>query len=166
VRETHETSLHCNSLRARIGTWKYMRGRPFEPENKMGTGRPSGSRNRATVFREALDGSGEAIIRKIMRLALKSDPTAMRLCMERLLPLAKAPNSRFRLPPVATAANLMEAISAVTRAVAAGRLSAREGESVARIIESQRRMLETETFDARLRVLEGARPMIREGEER
>ena len=131
----------------------------------MGTGRPTGSRNRTTLFREALESGGEAIIRKIKRQALKSDPTAMRLCMERLLPLAKAQNSHFRLPPVETAANLMEAISAVTRAVAGGRLSAHEGESVARIIESQRRMLETETFDARLRVLEGARPSLRPEEE-
>jgi hypothetical protein len=55
---------------------------------------------------------------------------------------------------VETAANLIEAISAVMRAVAGGRLSAQDGESVARIIESQRRTLETEEFDARLRVLE------------
>jgi len=66
------------------------------------------------AFREALESGGEAIIRAIKREALKSDPTAMRLCMERLLPLAKAQNSHFRLPSVETAANLMEAISAVT----------------------------------------------------
>jgi hypothetical protein len=130
-----------------------MKGQ-FEAGNRMGKGRPHESRNRTTLFREALESGGEAIIRQIKRQALKSDPTAMRLCMERLLPVAKTPISRFRLPPVETAANLIEAISAVMRAVAGGRLSAQDGESVARIIESQRRTLETEEFDARLRVLE------------
>ena len=136
-----------------------MKGR-FEAGNKHGKGRRRGSRNRKTLFREALESGGEAIIRQIRRQALKSDPTAMRLCMERLLPVAKTPNSRFRLPPVETAANLMEAISAVTRAVAGGRLSPQDGESVARILESQRRTLETEAFDARLKALEEARQKL------
>jgi hypothetical protein len=133
-----------------------MKGR-FEAGNKMGLGRPRGSRNRATLFQEALEQGGVAIIRKIRREALKADPTAMRLCMERLVPVAKAKDSRFPLPPLESAAKLMEAISAVMRAVTAGKLSPQEGESVARIIEGQRRMFETEGFDARLRMLEEAR---------
>jgi hypothetical protein len=133
-----------------------MNGR-FEAGNKMGRGRQRGSRNRATLFQEALERGGLAIIRKVRREALKADPTAMRLCMERLVPVAKAKNSRFQVPPLETAAKLMEAISAVMKAVTAGKLSPQEGESVARIIESQRKMMETEGYDARLRVLEEAR---------
>ena len=86
----------------------------------------------------------------------------MKLCMERLIPVTKTPNSRFRLPPIETASDLTEAISALTQAVARGRLSAKEGESVAKIIESQRRTLETEEFDARLKVVEDARSHRRE----
>jgi hypothetical protein len=78
--------------------------------------------------------------------------------MERLVPLAKAPNASFQLPAVETAAGLTEAISAITEAVAEGELSPQEGESVARIVESQRRNIEVEEFDARLRnIEEGAR---------
>jgi hypothetical protein len=138
-----------------------MRGQPFTPGNKMGKGRPAGSPNRTTLFRETLEKGGLAIIRVVTRQALKSDPTAMRLCMERLLPVAKAPNNCFQLPPVDTAAELKAAISAVAKAVAEGLLSAQEGEAVARIVESQRRVLETEEFDARLRVLEKAPPKRR-----
>ncbi len=123
----------------------------------MGQGRPSGSRNRATLFQEALEKGGFAIIRKVRRQALKADPTAMKLCMERLIPVAKAQNSRFPVPRAETAAGLMEGICELLRAVAEGELSAQEGESVARIIESQRKMIETEGFDARLKVLEHAR---------
>jgi hypothetical protein len=59
---------------------------------------------------------------------------------------------------VETAANLTEAISAVTEAVAEGELSPQEGESVARIVESQRRNIEVGEFDARLKALEEASP--------
>ena len=131
-------------------------GRPFQPGNQEGKGRPPGVRNRRTVFQEVLEIDGEKIIEVIKRRALRSNSTAMRLCMERLLPLAKAPNARFRLPPVGTAADLTAAISAVTQAVAEGELSAQEGESVARIIESQRRNIEVAEFDARIRTLEKA----------
>jgi hypothetical protein len=133
-------------------------GRPFEPGNTAGKGRPPGSCNKKTIFQEALEKDGEEIIQKIKERALKADPMAMRLCMERLVPLAKEPNARFRLPAVETAANLTEAISAVTEAVAEGELSPQEGESVARIVESQRRNIEVGEFDARLKALEEASP--------
>jgi hypothetical protein len=125
--------------------------------NRLGKGRPKGRRNNATLFQEALEKDGLAIIRKIKLLALKADRMAMKLCMERLIPISKTPNSRFRLPGVETAAGLALAIAAVTRAVSRGRLSAKEGEAVAKIIESQRRILEAEEFDARLRALEGSK---------
>jgi hypothetical protein len=136
-----------------------MKGR-FGAGNQMGRGRPRGSRNRATAFQEALERGGFAIIRKVKREALKADPTAMKLCMERLIPVAKAQNSRFPVPKVETAANLMEALCGLIKAVAEGEMSAQEGESVARIIESQRKMIETEGFDARLRVLEKSRGRV------
>jgi len=65
-----------------------QRGRPF----RQGTsgnprGRPKGARNRATVTAEALlDGEAEAISRKLIEKALEGDTTALRLCLERILP--------------------------------------------------------------------------------
>jgi hypothetical protein len=133
-----------------------MNGR-FVVGNKEGKGRPPGRLNRATIFQEALEKGGVEIIRKVKSQALKADPTAMRLCMERLVPLAKPRNSRFPAPVAKTAEDLMQSISELLKVVAEGVLSAQEGESVARIIESQRRMIETEGYDARLRVLEEPR---------
>jgi hypothetical protein len=130
------------------------KGKPFEPGNTAGKGRPLGSLNRKTIFQQELEKDGAAIIQKIKQRALKADPMAMRLCMERLVPLAKEPNTRFRLPAVETAANLTEAFSAVAEAVAEGELSAQEGELMARIVESQRRNIEVGEFEARIRALE------------
>ena len=65
-----------------------VRGRPLE-KGRSGNpaGRRPGSRNKATLAAAALlAGESEALTRKAVELALAGDPTAMRLCIERLLP--------------------------------------------------------------------------------
>lgn len=126
-------------------------GRPFQPGNKLSKGRPPGSRNKRTILLEALEGDSVKIIQSIARRALKADPTAMRVCMERLLPVSR---TRFKLGPVETPAHLTSATSDVTQAISQGDLSAREGESVARVIETQRRNLELQSIEDRVKVLE------------
>ncbi|WP_373867386.1 DUF5681 domain-containing protein, partial [Microvirga aerophila] len=63
---------------------KVPEGRRFQPGN---SGRPQGSRNRATLAMEALlDGEAEALTRKAIEMAKEGDATAMRLVLDRLLP--------------------------------------------------------------------------------
>jgi hypothetical protein len=131
-----------------------MRGRPFETGNKMGRGRRPGSRNKRTLFAELMQGHGEAIIKQCQILAMKGDPTALKLCIERLVAPCKSSTSRFRLPPLLTVSDLVKALPRVMQEVARGRLSAQEGKAIACMLDSQRRALETEEFDARLRALE------------
>ena len=67
------------------------RGRPFE-QGRSGNpaGRRTGSRNKATLAAAALlQGEAEALTRKAVELALVGDPTALRLCLERILPAHK-----------------------------------------------------------------------------
>jgi hypothetical protein len=131
-----------------------MSGRPFEPGNKMGKGRPPGSRNKKTIFQEALEEHGVPIIKQCKVLALKGDHVALRLVVERLVAPCTAPGNRFRLGPVRTAADLVKALPTVMQEVARGRLSAQEAEAMARTMESHRRNLDGEEFYARLRVVE------------
>jgi hypothetical protein len=90
-----------------------MRGKPFEAGNKFGKGRPRGSRNKRTELMELMEDHGEALIRQCQVMALKGNPTALRLCMERLMPPCRASNNRFRLPRMKTAADLVEALRVV-----------------------------------------------------
>jgi hypothetical protein len=77
------------------------RGKPFEPGNTAGRGRPPGSRNKTTLMLESmLDEYGTAVVRKCLAKAIEGDPTAMRLVMERLLPLARDTRVQFRLPKI------------------------------------------------------------------
>ena len=125
--------------------------------NKLGKGRPPGSRNKRTALMELMEEHGEAMVKKCQLLALNGDPTALRLCMERLVPPCRASNHQFRLPPMKTVAELMKALPVVAQEVARGRLSAQDGEVISRMIERQRQAIESEEFEKRLRALEKVR---------
>src|SRR5271166_2337074 len=63
-----------------------------------------GSRNKATLAAAAfLAGESEALTRRAVELALGGDPTAMRLCLERVLPPCRERTVKFRLPTIDSA---------------------------------------------------------------
>jgi hypothetical protein len=55
-------------------------------------GRPKGARNKTTTMAEALlEGQAEALVQKVVSMALQGNTTAMRLCLERLIPPKREP---------------------------------------------------------------------------
>jgi Family of unknown function (DUF5681) len=104
-------------------------GRPFRPgQSGNPAGKRPGTRNRVTMLAERLlDGEAEAIVRKAIELAKTGDNTAMRLCLERILPVRKGRPVALNLPSMKSAADLPAVIGAVARAVAAGDLTPDEG---------------------------------------
>ena len=74
-----------------------VRGRPFQ-KGRSGNplGRRVGCRNKTTIAAAAfLAGEADALTRKAVELALVSDPTAMRLCVERILPPCRERTVKF-----------------------------------------------------------------------
>src|SRR5712691_2519476 len=57
-----------------------MRGRPFERGNKMGKGRPPGSRNQRTVFSRMMDSYGEALIKQCQETDCSAHPGESPAC--------------------------------------------------------------------------------------
>jgi hypothetical protein len=56
------------------------RGRPFEVGNKLGRGRPRGSRNKRTLaVQELLNGHTEGLVRKALVMALQGDAGSLDL---------------------------------------------------------------------------------------
>ena len=107
-----------------------MRGRPFQPGNKYGRGRPRGSRNKvARVCQDTLDSYAEALTKKCLYLALQGNPTAMRLCMERLTPARRQRTLQFKMPLVKTIADVATAAESVVNGVARGQLTPAEGQA-------------------------------------
>src|SRR3954454_11154830 len=84
-------------------------------------GRAKGSRNQMTLAMEALlDGESEALTRKAIELALGGDITALRLCLDRVLPPRKDRPINFEMPAIATIEDAPAAMAAITSAVANG----------------------------------------------
>lgn len=120
-------------------------------------GRKRGARHKATWAALALlDGEAQALTRKAVELALVGDPTALRLCLERIAPPRKDSPVTFDLPRMETARDAAKAASAVLEAVAQGELTPSEGAHIMALVETYRRTLETSELEARLLALEGA----------
>jgi hypothetical protein len=132
------------------GRWR--KGKSGNPD-----GRPVGSRNKSTAFFEKLlDGQGEALIQKAIELSLKGDTRALSICWDRLLPPRKERTIVFSLPAVSEAQNVSAALASVVRGVAEGHITPGEAESLARVLETQKRVVELEALAERVAQLEKA----------
>jgi DNA modification methylase len=121
-----------------------MSGKSFEPGNRFGKGRPPGSRNKKSELAEAWAEHSENIIKKCQLMAPNGDRTTLRLCVERIIPIAKAPGAPFRLPKMETASDLKGVLPSVLRQTAKGQLNAYEAEALARVVETQQRTSESD----------------------
>jgi hypothetical protein len=98
-------------------------------------GRPRGSRNQATLACEQLlQAAAPDLIRVLIEEAQKGNMQAMRLCLDRMYPAPKERSLQLPLPPIESAKDLPIAYQEVTRALAEGRISAAEGQSVVQIL--------------------------------
>ena len=133
-----------------------VRGRPFE-KGRSGNpaGRRTGSCNKTTEAAAALlAGESEALTRKAVELALVGDPTALRLCLERILPACRERAVNFALPPIESAADIAAAMKAVTSALANGAITPGEAATIAAVVDTFVRAIETSDFDRRLQLME------------
>jgi hypothetical protein len=103
------------------------------------TGRPPGSRNKGTLACEQLlDDECEELIVKAMQMARKGNIHALRLCLERILPVRKERCIHLDLRPVTSAQDLPLQYQDISTAVAEGRITPGEGESISNILSSPR----------------------------
>ena len=144
-----------------------LRGRPFE-KGRSGNpgGRRRGCRNRATLAATALlEGEAEALTRKAVEMALDGDPTAMRLCMERVLAPCRERTVEFNLPRIEGTRNgatsgpspreVAWTMDAVTAALAQGEITPGEAEKIAGVVDTFVRAIETTKKDgSRLNLLQ------------
>ena len=131
---------------------------PWKPgQSGNPNGRPPGCRNKATLaIEELLDGEAEGLTRKAIELALKGDMQALRLCLERICPPRKDRPISLELPKVDTVSDIVTAIGATLEAVAAGEVTPSEGTSIAGLLETKRKAIETEEMEQRIKGLEDA----------
>ena len=121
------------------------------------SGRPRGSRNKATIAIESLlEGQAEALTQTAIAKALEGDGFALRLCMDRIAPPPKDAAVTFSMPTIRNALDAAEAAGSVLKAVSEGELTPIEATRVMGLIDSYRRTLELTEIEERLQSLETA----------
>jgi hypothetical protein len=127
-------------------------GRPFQRGNP---GRPKGARRRATLAAEALlDGEAEGLTRKAVDMALAGDTTALRLCLDRILPPRRERPVNLTLPSLRKPTDAIDAMAAITSAVSTAEITPSEAAELAKLVEAFVRTLEANDLDQRLRIIE------------
>ena len=131
-------------------------GRPFaKGQSGNPAGRTKGSRNHATeAALLLLEGEGERLTRKAVELALEGDPTALKLCLDRILAPRRERSVRIPLPPLKSAADLTSVTAAILGAAAEGRLSPGEAFELSRVMDTAMRAISTSDFERRIKALE------------
>jgi hypothetical protein len=125
------------------------KGRPpvetrFRPGNG---GRKKGSKNRATVFLDAMnDGDVDAIVKAVIDKAKKGDLAACKLVLDRVMPVPRSRPVSIALRAIGEydgADAMLAAHRAIVEAVTDGNVSPAEGLELVGVIEAQRAAVET-----------------------
>jgi hypothetical protein len=128
------------------------RGRPFQKGNP---GRPRGARHRATLAAESLlDGEAEALTRKAIERALEGDATALRLCLDRIIPPRKERPLQIALPALTSASDAAAAMAAITEGVARGEVTTGEAADLSALVAGFAKAMETSDLERRIAALE------------
>ena len=130
----------------------------FQPgQSGNPSGRPQGSRNKATLIAEQLiDGQAEELVKMCISMAKKGDTTAMKIMMDRLIPPRRDRGIQLALPDVKTPKDVLNVIGTVIKSIGDGKLDADQAKTLARILEVQRKSIETVEIEQRITALEKA----------
>lgn len=117
-------------------------------------GRPKGSRNAATrALAELVDADGAVIVAKLIEQAKAGEPVALRLAVERLLPRLER-RVEVEIPRVSAAGDVAGAVADVIALAASGDLTIEEAQAFLRLLEQQRKVIETSDLAVRLQAIE------------
>jgi hypothetical protein len=106
------------------------------------SGKKPGTRNRATVLREALgDGEDIAAARIVIDKALSGDMVAARFIIGRLEPRPRGRPIELDLPEGASARDIVAAYDVTVRAMATGEITPDEALQVSRVLDGRLRAL-------------------------
>ena len=131
------------------------RGRPFEPGNHFGRGRPRGSRNKKTLIaRQLLDEHADSILRKAMLTGLQGDSPMLQALLSYILPRPKDTPLKTEVLRTATAKELSQSMDVILKRACDGQITLMQAQQLAALIEARRQLLQTEEFETRLGILE------------
>ena len=129
---------------------RFEKGQSGNPQ-----GRPTGSRNRASLLLDEIaDDEAEAIQRQVINAAKAGDLKAAELLLARIWPPRRGRSVRIEFAPIHSAAGVSEAMAAVVDAMASGDITPDEAATITGILEVRRKVIETQELADRISRLE------------
>jgi hypothetical protein len=138
------------------------RGRPFEPGNKFGRGRPKGSPNKKTQLAHKIFDDNSAAIMALAINASREDRQMLRMLASYVVPRRRESPIRFGNLPTRTLTDLDQATQAIFRRAGSGKIGLSEALDVCTMIENRRRVLMTLEIEQRLSALESGGRQLKE----
>ena len=127
----------------------------FKPgESGNPEGRPKGTTDRRTELRALLAPHAPELIQKLVDLALEGDTSAIKICLDKVIPNIKPTDEPVSIAEFSEAADLTAKGELVMAAVADGELTPDQGSSLQSIIAAQGRILEVNDLAERVAALE------------
>ena len=131
------------------------RGRPFEPGNKFGRGRPRGSRNKKAIeLQQLLDEYLPALMRKAIAMALQGDVSLLRMLLDRKLPKAYGSPLKIGRLPSGTIEEVAHSHQTVINEVTSGNLTPVQALQIDSLLETSRKVIATVDVVKRLDAME------------
>ncbi len=122
---------------------------------KGNCGRPKGARNRKTVAIEGLlEGQAAVLSQTAISKALDGDSVALKLCMDRIMPVPKDRRIKVQLPSISSPRDLLKAASDVMISVQSGELTPLEGEKIMALLERCQKLFVSVDLVERIEALE------------
>ena len=106
-------------------------------------GRGAGTKDKRTALRQLLVPHQSKLLETLIDFAKAGDMTAMKICMDRLMPPLREDPIHVTIPKIESADDCTKAQAAVLNAVAAGEMLPSEGQVLSGLINAQRLAYET-----------------------
>lgn len=126
------------------------RGRPFEPGNQFGRGRPRGSKNKRTVAQATLEQFAEPLIKKSVAQALEGDASMLRFLADRLLPASGERAVRMKIPSLDQIQGVEQIQQKIIEQVTSGKITASDAEKLHAMLQNHRDNIENRETQSRL----------------
>jgi len=115
-------------------------------------GRPKGARDKRTELRSLLEPHAKDLVEKVVELAKGGDTTAIRLCLERLIPPIRAQDQSIILDDMN--GGLTAQGKKIILAMGNGELSPSDASTMLQALASQARLSEVDELERRVSKLE------------
>ena len=116
-------------------------------------GRPKGVVGRSTEIRNAIADNADALVAKVVQMALDGDSTALRICIERLCPALRPKDAPVVLA-MSAKGPLADQGRAILSEMAQGIITPTEANTLLGALASQAKLIESDELTRRVEALE------------